>query len=747
MKPNELLSSLITFLILLSTCSILASSTNENLAWISVLILSHNSIQRIIKVNGILNINTSGYVPIMDNQVMLMRIRVENVTIESISYAQVKIEDKNDLLLISYNSSPVILVKGKGTVSLSIDYYLILDSFKVRISRQRSYYQASFFLNQDYIKKEGMKRLLMVVGFPTPTNLVITKIYNEYENLTSYILDKLIEYTFNSLVILDVEKLPRGTYTILLEDIGVYLPKEYDLYISWEVINNQSLLLVPYDEYLELKLANHLSVINILYLPYSASLQIKGKGYIIFEKIIKDHILLRNMKVLARGNVLKLRALESKEPIYARINLTLSSLAPIGSLKGDSFSVVRYPLYNILQGEGEVVYASPFIMIIKGFKVNRKSPSYILFSLEPVTSRNVPIKNALIKVEIYNMSGSSPILYKRIIYKGSPLRTLRLNLNSVVNVTVYIGNSEVLHTTIINPPTIVPLRCSVYDITLTVTDSRGNYLHNTNLELFTLPGRQLFYSNRSTSSLYNIWNVPIGKYEVRVYWREKLVYHGILYISKSENYVLKCNIFSLAIRLFTKDLEVLEGAEVYIKDFNNFTFKSISNGSGIALFPQIPIGKYKVIIRWKDTEVYVGNLEVNSSHPSLFSYVTNVRALNVLITDAYGNPIEGAKVSLHTNNVTLIKISDVTGIVKFGKLPIKKYRLQVELGSYSLSKEISLDTSGEIRLTLPIILHIGSLVLTINDLYVIIPIILIILALSLIVVFYKVRQRRSIVIE
>ena len=715
----------------------------ELLVWIDVSIFAHRTTYREIHTRGFMLINASTLSSLVSRSSwIVMNIRITgNITVRVLSQAQVKVLDNDSLVIITRPPIPLLASQGDGSLTIEMNLYLLMKEMKCRVIEGRGEAFAIFQVDEEITPPEGWQDLLMVIGFPSPTNLVIMGL--DPGGSFKHEDDALVKYALGSMMLFRARRLFKGRYKISMKRLNVYIPRSYGLNITASDLSKGNLIMVPTERYLNVSsVRGSILIANVTYVPHDASLDLNGSGAILWDEIIDSSIRLRHVEIISTSSLI-MKAID--RPIYADIKLLYLFPSNIGS-SNQLLSVIRYPRFDVIRGSGEVLYASPFLLVVRNFKAEDFISYKSRISLQPVNAEGSPINEATVKVEVFNVSALGRSSWKDYVFSRSPLCLLSLGPDNIMDVTVIVGGSEVLRATLVNPPTLVALPCSIYDLRISTIDWQNQPLHNTTLELLSIRSRTYAYKGHSLLTHY-VEGIPRGRYEVKVYWRGKLVYHDVILVEGSSDLVLKCNVYRLGVKVFTHELKELSGAYVLLNDSRGlFTFAHRTNSSGIAVFRQVPLGEYDISVRWRGIEVYRGHMNLNASL-RLLPLTVNVSTLEVVITDAHGNPLEGANVTVSFGNFSMSRISDVTGLTEFHDVPFGSYTIRISIGSLSTTAQVRVNEPLKVKVPLPIIFRLGNFFITTNDIK-LLAISLASLATALVAyIVYRVKRGRTIVIS
>ncbi len=710
----------------------------KTLAWVSVGIYQRRILRKELIVNGTMEVRP---LALMEGNYSLVAIRISWVNKDVkvlVSGADVAIEGKGWFYVIGKPFSLKILILGSGKLFMHVEALTLLEKLKVELAPEMEHLVARFQLKHNFTTVASSDDLLMVIGFRSPTNVVIEEILGPRGLPIRYSDPSIALYSLGSQVIISNKTLFKGCYVVRARELDLFIPRTY--LMAKEVRSVRRVHVLTKDSPIVFRhRESGFLLLDVSYVPFNASIIVDG-GAPLYRGILREPIRAGRIIVLGYKANVTLRT-DSALPVYSEVEVAKVALYPPGGGKGDI--VIRYPEKLSARTKNQPLLLSPFIIVLREGEILNSMFQGEKFSITLLDAEGRALSNVSVLLRLYNITG----------LKLKPSKESRLTKNvtlcglEVVKLNAFFRKVEILNAWIINPPNEVLVRCPVYDVELMLKDLHGALVDDATIRLYALPERVLIVRKKVEGGLVKLKDMPSGEYEVQVIAGQRLALRTILELTASGLYTLDCPLFDARFRVVTGDLEPLEDAKVVLCDHNgDVLFVGVTDEKGFAVLRQIPLGKYWVKVLWDDI-VVCGRYVVFdiSNYTAAVACISSIYRLEVLVEDLRGSPLKGATVRVFSEEygVKVSEKSNAAGIAVLYRIPAGKYYLEVALGRASVRRNIMLERSMTVKVRLPVVFQLGPIVIVESD----IPLLLIVPVVVAIIFIIRRRAGPTIVIR
>jgi hypothetical protein len=242
----------------------------------------------------------------------------------------------------------------------------------------------------------------------------------------------------------------------------------------------------------------------------------------------------------------------------------------------------------------------------------------------------------------------------------------------VANIIELVDNNGLLDTIV----------CEVFKVQLTLVDSKGIGLPKAQIIMANSLSRLILDSQISSLSGAIISQLPVGDYNISVYWLQRIVKEFDLTLNNDYTETIVCDVFYVNFLVLDTHQQPVENAAILItdKDTDAVLDSSSTDLNGI-MESRLPIGV-------SDVKVYWNNILVHSSSISITSDVSSANAiplnceiyyLTINCLDYHGVPLDNAQVQIFlADDLELLDFAeaDSNGTVIF-RLPVNSYDFMI----------------------------------------------------------------------
>jgi hypothetical protein len=235
------------------------------------------------------------------------------------------------------------------------------------------------------------------------------------------------------------------------------------------------------------------------------------------------------------------------------------------------------------------------------------------------------------------------------------------------------------------------LDCSVYYIKILAKDAKNIELEDARILLAHIEASNLLFTNTTDESGSFEVRLPIGAYDMNIFWQDVLVYSGSYYFNKDDTINVQCNVYYFQIHTEDSRNTTLQNAQtvLLLSDNQNLMVSNNSGDTGQLEF-RLPSGDYDILVYWKDVLVktVLGYSLISSLSLTL---VCDVFYFDVVALDVDGIQLENADVHIKFYNVDEIfdsMVTDASGTAPT-KAPIGDYDINIYWKGVEIFSEVN----------------------------------------------------------
>ncbi len=206
-------------------------------------------------------------------------------------------------------------------------------------------------------------------------------------------------------------------------------------------------------------------------------------------------------------------------------------------------------------------------------------------------------------------------------------------------------------------PSTVLAGAKTHKLSVLCLDADGkNPVANMTVRL-SLGGRLEFENTTGPDGRASFSSLPPGTYVLRAFSYGVKVAEVEVTVPSPGEVVVNCSLLDLNITCVNEGWEPLAGAEVKLEGPGGLVVNGTIRSNGTLRLEDLPTAAYAVKVYWPlagtRVKVYEGSLELTRDEQA---EVLKCRVLSVVlvVVDAWGRPVEGAKVDLYTANGTYV---------------------------------------------------------------------------------------------
>jgi hypothetical protein len=222
----------------------------------------------------------------------------------------------------------------------------------------------------------------------------------------------------------------------------------------------------------------------------------------------------------------------------------------------------------------------------------------------------------------------------------------------------------------------------VFLLELTLVDSKDVGIPGAQIIIADTVSRLILDSKLSNPNGYMSSQLPIGDYNITVYWQQRVIQQFDLTVDNDLNLTVECWVYYVSFKAVDPHDLPVENARIVFTDPETLgVFDSqITDGKG-ALESVLPKGPLNIDVYWKDTEVHSSQTEITGDVPSSspILLVCNIYYLILKAVDSKGVAVQDAQIILtsdSTGEVVDSQITDSNGEV-ISRVPISGFDITV----------------------------------------------------------------------
>lgn len=233
----------------------------------------------------------------------------------------------------------------------------------------------------------------------------------------------------------------------------------------------------------------------------------------------------------------------------------------------------------------------------------------------------------------------------------------------------------------------------IYNLTLHLNDSLGQDLDNAVVK----------YDSIVETANETGWAdmIIFGNGTLEIYWHDVVVYSSFIDITSDLTLYIDCAVYSPEIIVVDVANNPLPSAAVFFKypDGEEVPVR-LSNAVGsVGAMDQTPVGNNSLSVWWRGSQVFDGELDVQSNLP--ISVVCEVFYLSVLVLDPWGDVLSFADVMYFTSEDHILldsRLVNDTGVAE-ARLPNGTYDIEVYWHGNIVASELSIALDGNRTIT------------------------------------------------
>jgi hypothetical protein len=278
-------------------------------------------------------------------------------------------------------------------------------------------------------------------------------------------------------------------------------------------------------------------------------------------------------------------------------------------------------------------------------------------------------------------------------------------------------------------------RVNIGDIILSFKDAEGRPLENVRVILDQWGIRGL----TDISGRLLISKVPRISYTLTAEWISKYGTKAMLKTTVIGDSIITMPVHDIVLKLLTPRGRPLVNAEVFLED----TYLGVTDAEGKVLATQVPVGNYKVMAKWFESNLILRKVNVTTSG-EISLVPSNVHCLTIIVRGSMGQVIEGAGVTIWKNGAELLRgITDKGGNFK-AELPDGDYTVEVSFDQFLKKTDVTLTGDTSMRVELDVFVKIFGVAITLSQaILLILAIMIIIIALAIVLHEYHIYRRKK----
>jgi hypothetical protein len=222
----------------------------------------------------------------------------------------------------------------------------------------------------------------------------------------------------------------------------------------------------------------------------------------------------------------------------------------------------------------------------------------------------------------------------------------------------------------------------VFLLELTLVDSQDVGIPGAQIIIADSISRLILDSKLSNVNGYMNSQLPVGDYNITVYWQQRVIQQFDLIVDNDMNITVECWVYYVSFKTVDPHDLPVENARIVFTDPETLgVFDSqITDGSG-GLESVLPLGPLNIDVYWKDTHVHSSQIDITGDIPSTspITLICDIYYLTLTVVDSKGIEIQDAQIILtsdSTGEVVDSQISDSDGEI-ISRLPVGGYDISV----------------------------------------------------------------------
>jgi hypothetical protein len=383
--------------------------------------------------------------------------------------------------------------------------------------------------------------------------------------------------------------------------------------------------------------------------------------YVNFVALDSRDAAVPNAQITLKTNVSQ----EVIETLMTSIDGTLESRLPIGPVDLQVFWKGVEVLLQSIQVTGDVSADSPVVLNCMVYYLTAKAQD----------SKNVPIADA--KVTITKDSDNS--IMDSMTTPDNGVIVSRLPVGDY-SVTIEWFDVEVFSESGITMDDDLTrnLDCDVFYITIVAQDSGDVEVEDARIMLTHIEASKLLFTNTTDEFGLIQVRIPIGAYDVNIFWQDVPVFTGSYYFNKDDTVNIRCNIFYFIIKTEDSENEVLTNAQtVLLLSASQKVMATNNSGTGEMEF-RLPTADYDILVYWRDVLVR-SELDYSLISSHTLTLVCDVFYFDVYAVDIDNIWLENANIIIEFYENGEVFDSMVTDAGGYGgsKVPIGDYDISI----------------------------------------------------------------------